>query len=197
MTLGAVVAGGVGGKVIGDVLQRGTKIPRDDQANAEAFRDLWCLYGEATTHILHHMETVTPRMADIDLSHNSVQNRVQGEDVITAANGVRTIATMTSARLVFVAREGFVAHIKGIEVDVLDAPERDGDITVTVDSTGRRLQNIPKLTYTRPIMVDRDARVAITIANTSGTDITVSYAILGWLRAQGRPTLTGSKGYGG
>ena len=157
----------------------------DNPEMAQAFKELWSLIGEPAVHILQHMETVSPRSGDLDIAHNSVQNRVQGDDVVTVPNGVETIADAAQKRLVFVAREGFVAHITDVLVQNLDAAGSLAGVTVTVQAQGRTIQAVPALHYVRPVMLDRDDRLVVTVTNASGASIDVTWCILGWLRSQG------------
>lgn len=190
MAIGDAVVGGL----ITGALKKGSKVDPDVAPEiAAAFNPLWELLGDAEEHILQHFETIHPRARDMDLSQNAVQNTVQGEDTTLLPNQTFQVANNDTARYVFVARQGFVAHVTGLDVKALDPTQSMAAVAVNVSFQGRAVQRVPCLDFSRPIMLDRDDRLVIEVTNTSGAAVDLSYAVKGWLRSQGAAGKTGRK----
>jgi len=188
------IAAAVAADLIAGALRSTDRVHSDAEGSQQ--QALFVLMGSAVGHILDHLDSVVPRSGDMDIALNTVQNRVQGEDVTTHPTGVLTIPAGQSARIVFVPREGYVAHITDALIRNLDPTGSMSLVGVDVKVQGVTMQRIPEQHYVRPVIMDRDSRLVLTVTNGSGAEVKVSYALRGWLRAQGRPTRGGLKGVG-
>jgi hypothetical protein len=171
----------IGAEVAGRVLDKASRPSPKDQKGPQP--ELWALLGDAASHILQHMETVAPRHEDVDIAHNSIDTGRLDSTLTTRPNGDITAVNGTPLVLKFAARQGFVAHVSGIDIKSRNPAQSLTGVAVQVEMNGRVIQRVSSLRFVRPVMLDRDDVLAIIVTNTSGGDLALEYSILGWLRA--------------
>lgn len=149
--------------------------------------ELWHLIErsvkDAADQLLAHFETLQPRHEDLDIAHNRVDDGKLDTQVTTIPNQSFTAVNGTPKVFKIVARPGWVAHIKRLRIFPLNPTQSFVAVAVKAEYSGRTIQNIADLDYRRPVMLDRDDVLTVTITNTSGGDLVLAYALDGWLRA--------------
>lgn len=175
------IAGGAAGQALVDAAKAKSPTLPVDLTGPQP--DLFRLLGDAHRHILEHFETIAPRNGDLDLSQNEADRGFVDPDKTLRMNDVFTAVNGTPKVFKIIARQGFIAHLKGLRVSPLNPAQTMVGINVEVNIEGRTIQRVPNLDFARPFLMDRDDVLVLVVTNTTGGDVVLGYAATGWLRA--------------